>query len=234
MHTDPSRRAIAASASVLALSACGIMSSPGDDFVDRGARSMAEAAFADMREVTSMRILGSQEGDAGFTRVDLRLDESSCIGNLDMDQGSIRIIKNPNGAWFSGNDRFWSDQGSSPERADDLDGAWLAVEGKDSILRLCDLERLIAAFQLDEDDTNDTIEVGEVEEIGGADAVALTGQDGNERVTAWVAVSPPHRVLKMAPADDTGRPDELYFEEFDADVVAKSPSKKDVVTLSEN
>ena len=96
------------------------------------------------------------------------------------------------------------------------------------------LERLIAAFELDADDTDDTIEVGEVEEIGGINAVALTGQDGKERVTAWVAVTAPHRVLKMAPADDTGRPDELFFEEFGADVVAESPSRKDIVTLPEN
>ena len=46
-----------------------------------------------------------------------------------------------------------------------------------------------------------------------------------------MAVTAPHRVLKIAPADDTGRPDELYFEEFGADVVAESPPKKDIVTL---
>ena len=101
-----------------------------------------------------------------------------------MEQGGMRIIKNPKGVWFSGNDTFWLDRGSSAERAGDLDGEWPAVGGKDRILRLCDLERLIAAFELDADDTDDTIEVGEVEEIGGINAVGLTGQDGKERVTA--------------------------------------------------
>ena len=233
MNTARPRRAATACAALLALSGCGALS-PGDDFLDKGARSMAEAAFADMRKVTSMRILGSQEGDAGFTRVDLRVDETSCVGSLDTDQGSIRITKNADGAWFSGDEGFWFARGSSAQLADDLAGEWVAVEGKDRLLHLCDFEALLEAFALDDDDTDDTIEVGEVEEIGDSDAVALTGQDGKERVTAWVAVTSPHRVLKMAPADDAGRPDELYFEEFGADVVAQSPSKKDIVTLPGN
>jgi hypothetical protein len=195
---------------------------------------MAEAAFADMREVTSMRVLGSQEGDAGFTRVDLKVGESSCVGSLDIDGGGLQIIKNTDGAWFSGDVRFWLTQGASPQRADVLAGEWIAVKGKARILKLCNLKALLESFALDEDDTDDTIKIGQVEEIGDKDAVALTGQDGKEQVTAWVALTSPHRVLKMAPADDAGRPDELYFEEFGVDVVAESPSEKDIVTLPGN
>ena len=51
------------------------------------------------------------------------------------------------------------------------------------------------------------------------------------RVTAWVDVAAPHHVLKLAPADDGGRPDALYFEEFGADVVAESPEENDVIRV---
>jgi len=233
MNASTPRRAAAVAASVLALSACGALS-PGSDFLDQGSRKMAEAAFADMRKVTSMRVLGSQEGDAGFTRVDLKIDESSCVGSLDTDGGAVQIIKNTDGAWFSANENFWLSQGAPPQRADALSGGWLVIEGKDEVLKLCNFDKLLESFDLDEDDTDETIEVGEVEEIGDADAVALTGQDGKERITAWVSVTAPHRVLKIAPADDGGRPDELYFEEFGVDVVADSPLKKDVITLPRN
>ncbi|MFC7725131.1 hypothetical protein ACFQW6_08440 [Nocardioides sp. GCM10028917] len=233
MNAVSLRRAAAVGASLLALTACSVLS-PGSEFLDQGPRGMAEAAFSDMREVTSMRVLGSQEGDVGFTRVDLKVDKSSCVGSLDADGGGIQIIKNADGAWFKGNANFWLARGAPPQRADQLSGGWLVIEGKDKLLELCDLEALLESFELHEDDTDETIEVGEVEEIGDADAVALTGQDGKERVTAWVAVTTPHRVLKMAPADDGGRPDELYFEEFGVDVVAESPAKRDIVTLPEN
>lgn len=190
---------------------------------------MAKAAFADMRKVTSLRVLGSLESDAGFTRVDLRVDGTSCTGSLDTDDGDLRIRKNGDGAWFSGDENFWLARTSSTRQADTYAGAWVAIPRKNGLLELCDLDALLDAFKVDKDDTEDTIDVGEVERIGDADAVALTGQEGKERTTVWVAVESPHRVLKMAPADDTGRPDALYFEEFGSDLVVESPRKNDVV-----
>jgi hypothetical protein len=225
--TTPRRTSAAAAAAAFVLTSCGML--PGDpDFLDQSPRSMAKAAFADMRNVSSVRILGSLESDAGFMRVDLRVDDTSCAGNLDLAVGNMRLRKNSHGAWFSGDENFWRASTSSA-RADSYAGAWVAIPQENGMLELCDLDALLDSFKLDKDDTEDTIEVGEVEKIGDADAVALTGQEGKERTTVWVAVESPHRVLKMAPADDTGRPDELYFEEFGAVVVAESPPEKRVV-----
>ena len=70
-------------------------------------------------------------------------------------------------------------------------------------------------------DNKDTIDVGEVEKIGDADAVPLTGRDEQEAITVWVAVEAPHRVLKVAPPDDHGLPDALYFEASTSHVMAE-------------
>ena len=110
-------------------------------------------------------------------------------------------------------------------------GRWSAIGAKDSTLSLCNLDEILDAFSLDKNDTEDTIDAREVVELGGSDVVPVTGQEGKKRVTAWVSVDGPHRVLKMAPAKDTGRPDELFFEEFGAKVVVESPDKKDIVVL---
>lgn len=243
MNTARSRRALAGGATLLALSsltACGAIGDfvlGSDPFLDQSPRSMAKAAFADMREVTSLRVLGSLEDkDNGFTKVDLRLDDSSCAGTLDMPAGTMRIRKNDKGAWLSLDEDFWRTNAGGSPQADKLvrefADQWSVIGKKDkAILKLCDLDSLLTTFEVDEDDTEDTIEAGEVVLVGDADAVPVTGQDGKERVTAWVSVEAPHRVLKMAPARDEGRPDALYFEEFGADVVVESPAKKDVVTL---
>ncbi len=46
-----------------------------------------------------------------------------------------------------------------------------------------------------------------------------------------MAVAPPHRVLKMAPEKDKGMPDALIFDDFGDEVVAETPSAKDIVTI---
>lgn len=242
MNAASVSRAATASAAVLLLTSCGSLPremdflSRGDEFLEQSPRSIAKAAFANMREVTSMRVLGSQETNAhGFTRIDLRLDDTSCTGTLDSADGTIRVLKNAEGAWFSADDDFWRTQAGSSPQADQAVGGyagrWSAIGRKNPLLDLCHLDALLEAFALDDDDTVDTIKAGEVGEVGDKDAVPVTGQEGKEQITAWVSVQSPHRVLKVAPAEDPGRPDTLYFEEFGTPVVADSPDKKDVVTL---
>ena len=197
---------------------------------------MAKASFDDMQDVTSMRVLGSQERKKdGFTRLDIRLNASRCSASVDMPAGTLRILKNADGAWFSVDDDFLrSTAGSSPQAekfARTYAGKWSVIKEKSPVLGFCDFDKMLGAVALDRQDTDDTIEVGEVVQVGDADAVPVTGQNGKERVTVWVAVDAPHRVLKLGPAKDTGRRDELYFEEFGVDVEAESPAKKDLVVI---
>lgn len=243
MNTARTRRAVAAAASVLALTslnACGAIGDlvPGmDPFLDQSPRSMAKAGFADMRDVTSVRVLGSMEDKKnGFTRVDLRLDDTTCTGTLDMPAGTVRVLKTDQGAWYSFDAKFWRSAAGNSPQGDKLvrqyASRWSVIGADDKpLLKLCDLDTVLSGFTVDGDDSEETIEAGEVVQVGEADAVPVTGQDGKDRVTAWISVAAPHLVLKMAPAKDTGRPDVLYFEEFGAKVVAESPAKKDVVVF---
>lgn len=237
MNTAPSRRAAAAITSVLVLSACGSFPS-GDDFLDQSPDSMVKTAFAEMREVTSMRILGSGAGDAGFLRLDLRLDDTSCTVRISTEEGNIQIIKNAEGAWFQADEQFWRSQTSSTQQGDQVwaayGGSWVSVQGsngRNKFVKLCDLDALLAEFKLDKKDTKGTLDAGEVEEMGDADAVPIHGRDGKQRVTAWVALEAPHHVLKMSSKEGTDMPDEYFFSSFGVDVEAETPPKKDIVTF---
>jgi hypothetical protein len=232
MNTTPSRRAAAAVTSILALSACGSLSS-GNDFLDENPRSMAKTAFADTRKATSMRIQGSLEGDDGFVRVDIRLDDKSCYGRIKSEDGDFQIIKNPEGVWLQADEHFWRAQASSFEHADKVaayGGSWIAVERGEDLVEACDLDALLREFKVNKLDTKGTIDVGEVEKIGGVDAVPLTGRTKKEECTVWVAADAPHRVLKVAPTDDPGLPDALFFD-YDVHVLAETPPKKDIITI---
>lgn len=231
MNATPSRRAAAAVTSLLALSACGSLSS-GDDYLDQSPNSMAKTAFADTRKATSMRITGSTESRLGFIRLDVRLDDTSCYARIKSEDGDFQIIENPEGAWLQADEHFWRAQASSFQQADKVaayGGSWMAVERKEEFLELCDLDSLLREFKMDKRDKKGTLVVGEVEKIGGDDAVPLTGRARKGEWTMWAAADAPHRVLKMAPTDDHGLPDALFFD-YDVHVLAETPPEEDIVT----
>ena len=233
MNTTPSRRAAAAVTSILALSACGSLSS-GGDFLDENPRSMAKTAFADTRKATSMRITGSLESRIGFIRLDVRLDDTSCYGRIKSEDGDFQIIKNPEGVWLQADEHFWRAQASSFEQADKVaayGGSWIAVEKSEDLLEVCDFDALLREFKVSKREwRSTTLEAGEVEKIGGVDAVPLTGRDEKEECTVWAAVEAPHRVVKIAPTDDHGLPDALFLD-YDVHVLAETPPKKDIITI---
>ncbi len=235
MNIATAARATTVALLVLAVSSCGRLSSD-DEFLDQSPRAMAKTAFRDMRAVTSLRMLGSADTDVGLTRVDVRLDADSCVGSLDTSEGGFRLVKNSDGAWFNADNEFWRSQAPTRQQGETLiaayAGSWVELDGKTDIGEFCDLDGLLSNFKLDKSDTEDRIDGGEVEKVGDADAVALDGRDGKERITVWVAVDAPHHVLKMAPTNDTGEAEALYFEEFGVDVVAETPAKDDIAKIS--
>lgn len=237
MTIAPSRNAAVSITAIVILSSCSLL--PGNNpFLDQTPRAIAKTAFAEMQDVTSLRLLGSTDTNAGPMRVDFLIDDTSCIGSVDSNDGGIRIIKNSDGAWLKADNEYWRSQASSPRQAQallaTLSGAWVAIEKKNDLAKLCDLDALLEGFTLDTGDTEEQIEAGESEKIGDADAIAINGRDGKELTTVWVAVEAPHHVIKMAPTDDVGTPEAIYFEDFGIDVVAESPKKKDIVTLPGN
>ena len=242
MSTAPTRRAVAAGASALALAmltACGPIGDliPGrDPFLDQSTRSMAKASFADMQDVTSMRILGDVETDGyGRMQVDVSVGRNACQGSFDSDDmGGFQLRQNADGTWVRADERFWQtqvDTGNGAQLWKSVRGKWFTSDGKDDYLKLCDLDKILAEFRLEPDDTDESIDDEAVVEVGSSDAVPLTGGRGKKRTTIWVSVDAPHYVLKTAPAEDKGLPDALYFEEFGVKVVVETPADKDILDV---
>ena len=244
MTAAPTKRTMAAGASILALAsltACGAIGDlmPGTDpFLEQSARSIADAAFADMQDVSSMRILGDVDSAKyGRMRVDIRVGDDGCVGSLEIDHGGgVQLRQNEEGSWFRADERFWRAEMNTRERGSRLwrtvRGKWFVADGKDDHLSLCDLDKLLGQLNVVPDKTNESFDAEDVVAVGDSGAVPLTGGRGRKRSTIWVSVQAPHYVLKTTPATDNGLPETLYFEEFGAKVIAESPDKKDIVTLT--
>lgn len=236
MNIALSGRAAAAATAVLLLSSCGKLTG-GSEFLDQSPRDIAKAAFADMRDVTSLRMLGRVETTQGYARVDIRLDDAgNCAGSMTFPFGGWQLVKNKEGAWFKADEKFWRSQSSSPQHAEQVlaryGGSWLALKDK-AIEEMCDLPGLLGEFKLTKRDAGDLItkDGADVEVIGESDTVAIDGRDGKDRSTLWISVDSPHHVLKVAPTYDTGDAEAIFFEDFGVKVVAETPAKKDIAKL---
>ncbi|GAA5137246.1 hypothetical protein GCM10023339_77310 [Alloalcanivorax gelatiniphagus] len=232
MNTAPLTRVTAVLTAALVLSACGIVDED-DDFLDQGPRNMAKAAFAEMRQTTSLRILGTIEDESGRTRVDISVGDTGCIARFWADEGQLSLIKNTDGAWLQADARFWRSEASSPREAEMLSpysDSWITVRDENEFTGLCDLKSFVKNFTVTEKDTDDTIRVGDVEEVGGEDAVPLHGRGKKGRATVWVAVDAPHHVVKMV-LRKGGKKQELFLSHFGIGVDAEAPRKKDTVVI---
>lgn len=246
MKTAPARRAAVAAAAALLLSSCGSLPSELDflkgqhEFLDQSPRSMAKASFADMQDVTSMRVLGQyDDDDYGYVSVDLRVGKDGCQGSIDTDgDGGFQLRLNDDGTWIRADERFWQTQADTFREGDEawkvIGYRWLLItekKSKSDFLKLCNLEAFLAEFQVKPEDTEESLDTEDVVEVGNVDTVPITGGKGKKRTTIWVSLDAPHYVLKTAPVRDKGLPDALYLEEFGTKVVVESPAKKDVFKL---
>ena len=226
------RRAAVAALALVALSGCSLLSDE-NDFTRQSARSIAEQSFEGMKDVTSVRLLGTVRMKMGVVRVDLRVDDTSCTGTFGTPQGELRVRRTADGVWFQAEDDYWRAESSSPEHARAViarfGGKWVVMEGQKDLERYCTLADFMEGFHLDKSDTEDTLDKGEIVKIGEDHAIAVTGSDGKERVTTWIDIEAPHHVLKIAPARETAAHEELFIEEFGTDVEVTTPPKKDIV-----
>lgn len=242
MKTAPARRAAVAAAAALLLSSCGSLPSELDflkgqhEFLDQSPRGMAKASFADMQDVTSMRILGDVDVKRfGRMQVDISVGEDGCRGSFDTgSDGGFELRQNEDGTWLRADERFVRAQVDA-RQGDQVwklfRGKWFATGDDGDYADLCSLEDVLADFELEPEDTETSLSSEDVVEVGDSDTVPITGGRGRKRSTIWVSLDAPHYVLKMAPAKDKGLPDALFFEEFGADVVIETPSKKEILVL---
>lgn len=241
MRLTSALSAATAGMAVLLTTACGALPGEGgllgrhSEFLDQDALSIAKDSFADMRTVTSVRMLGDVETDEfGMADIDLRLDGTDCQGSFDTDDGEVRFVQVGKSTWFSLDDDMWTSRTTSDRQAelvlDKYSGAWFAGDKKD-LAQLCDIEKFLSNFEVDQDDKGGDVGVGDVEEVGDIDAVMLSGRDGKKLCKIWVAVDAPHYVVKMTQRKRGDATQVIYFEEFGVEVDIVAPDKKDVMAL---
>lgn len=229
--------AISAAATALLLSACGGPAGADPEFLGQSPRAITKTAFAQMRSLTSVRILGTVMTTDGRIRIDLKADDQGgCTGSLRLNHGSARFIHTPEGTWLKADESFWRANAQSPKHLRQIQASlgtsWTQAPAKTADFEgLCSATTMLVEFKARKDGGEGRFSKGDVELIGETEAIAINKKGGGHSSTVWVSVATPHRVVKLA-SREGGNPTTLSFEDFGVAVDAEAPHEDDVVELT--
>jgi predicted small secreted protein len=205
-------------------------------FTDQSAAEIAEAAKDAMSGLESFRIAGGLTTDGQEIQLDLALSTSGgCEGTISAGGGTVELLGVGDQTWYRPDDAFW--QAQSGEQAQTLidlvAGRWIEVgPGEaDGFGQFCSPDELLEEM-LDDDD-EDTYEKGEVSDVDGAEAIAITNtsQESGPSV-GYVQVEGEHYLLKME-REGGDEPGSISFSGFDEPVEPTAPAEEDSVSLDE-
>ncbi|WP_374454229.1 hypothetical protein [Nocardioides sp.] len=240
-------RTIRTAAALLALSTllsgCGAWESfRMSDFAKEDGQTIASAATAAMREVTSMRLTGQVVAKGTQVLLDLSMGpDGRCTGTLRTGGSHIAIRRVGDRAWIKGDEGIYNSVSGGalpPQALTRLSTSWIPADDR-RILDLCELDAYLEPFRVvslvDRPDGKagkargaDVAQASDVtveeESVDGDRVVKLSADTGE---VVWVLSEAPHYVVRVESASsrDGGA---LALSEFNRDVRVEVPSRKDV------
>ncbi|MFJ5217908.1 hypothetical protein ACIP98_24700 [Streptomyces sp. NPDC088354] len=232
--------AVGCSAAALTIAACGPLGSGKAEpastaLADQPASVIGTKSLAAMKSASTMTVDLDGITDGKPMKYHMAMsDTGDCQGNLTMEGGNVRMVKSGPSLYMKGDDAFWSSQGADGKAAQEVIGKrWMKTKasGPDSkeFLQACDLKAFLA--ELDKEEGGDDGGTkGEPVTVDGTPALPITGKDGAETITAYIATQGKPYMLKVVTKGGK-EPGTLRFTDFDKPVDIKAPAAKDVVDI---
>lgn len=242
----PGTAALGAAATLLILSACG--GSADAEFVDQSPRAITRTAFAEMANVTTVRLLGTVDVDGRRVRMDVSTDNAgNCLGSFMLAGGGTKFIRTDDTTWLQPDEDYWKALAPTPQQARkviaklrpkqppgtaQLDSAWtLAPGGTVDVDQFCNASALLDGFEAYKDGGSGRLSKDSIDLIGDTQAIAVNEKGNGQSSTVWVSVAAPHHVVKIVKREK-GVAETVSLEEFGIEVNAEPPAEDDVVDVS--
>ncbi len=211
----------------------------GDDkaaaeFADQTYDEIKQAAIDAMGDLTSVHVEAEISSEGQGATLDLSMDaDGNCAGTVSFGDVSAEVLQADGGAWFKPNaelliQQFGEEQG--PDAIEFVADSWVADTNGQVTPNNCDLAGFIEQVTSDEEEETNT-EVGDLEELDGADVVTLTfsNEDGDGIVK--ILATGDHYIATFAV--DGANPGEVTFSEFDEKVETEAPADDEIVDLAD-
>lgn len=226
-------------AAALAATACGPLDGAAEPastaLADQSSGTIQKKAVAAMKSASVMTVDLDGVSDGEPMKYHMTMSRGGdCQGEVTVEGGTVQLIKAGPSLYMKGDDAFWKSQGSDGAAAQKLIGdRWMKTkaDGPDSkdFLQACDLKEFLSEM---EKETGDGLggKKGEPATVAGAPAVPITGKDGAETVTAYVATKGKPYILKVV-VKGGKEPGTVLFTDFDKPVKITAPAAKDFVDI---
>lgn len=197
-------------------------------FAEQEAGDIVKASKAAMAGLSSLHVAGQFTKDGGTVVVDVAVgDGGACRGSVETPDGQrMELLGVGDTIWVRPDDAFW--RASLGEKADaflaSLGDKWTLFPRELGYEVFCDFEDIIGDSAEDE-----TYETGDVTDVDGTPAVAVTGtdEDGVETV-GYVQTEDEHYLVKVE-SDGV----DVTYSDFDVPVDAEKPGADEVLDISQ-
>ncbi|WP_151083756.1 hypothetical protein [Nocardioides cynanchi] len=206
----------------------------GTSFADESGPQIMSAATTDMGAVTSLHFSGDVTSGGKQIHVDLGSSTAGqCQGSFTIGRGTAQILASDGKAWMKPDHAFWEQQGAAQAAQIEkiVGDKWVSIPLSSGLSKVCDLDNLLSKLTPGNDTQTRSSTVVGTSEVGGTAAVQVRGKSKQgDIVSAWVATSSPHHVLKLAVTDGTS-PGTLVFSDFDTPLAITTPAPSEVAVI---
>lgn len=206
----------------------------GNDFTEQSGEEIAQTAKDAMAGLESVRVSGAITSDGQEISLDLAVSTAGeCAGTISLGGASAELVGADGKAWFKPSNEFWQAQAGEQAQTiiDLVAGRWVVMSGDDAGFgEFCQLDSLLDELVSGEDDS--TYEKGDVSDVEGSEAIAVTSTGDDGTSVGYVQVDGEHYLVKVE-VTSGDEPGAITFSDFDAEVPAEAPPAEDTVDLDE-
>ncbi|MDX3238019.1 hypothetical protein PV392_20505 [Streptomyces sp. ME03-5709C] len=226
-------------AAALTTAACGPLGGAAEPastaLADQSAATIGKKSLAAMKTASSMTVALDGVVDGGPMKFHMTMSKSGdCKGDITIEGGNVRLVRVGPALYMKGDDAFWKAQGSDGATAQDFIGdRWMKTkaDGPDNkdFLQACDLNAFLGEMEKDGSEALGG-KKGKPATVDGTPAVPITGKDGDETTTAYVATEGKPYMLKIVTKGGK-EPGTILLSDFDEPAQITAPAAKDTVDI---
>lgn len=204
----------------------------GAAFTDQTGDEIAAAAKDVMAGLDSLRVVGEVTSDGTVVALDLAVAAGgNCTGTVTLDSDPVEVVASEGTVWIKAQPDFWRNQVDDAAQAEQVieatEDKWVMFpKGESGFEDFCDLDSIVG-----DDDDEETYEKGEIADVDGTDAIAVTStdQDGETSI-GYVQVEGEHYLLRVE--NEGEQPGTITLSDFDTPVEVEVPAEADVYDLA--
>ena len=207
----------------------------GDEFTKKSADEISDIAKDAMADLKAVTVEGTLSSDGEEIEIRMEIGQGgNCSGEFGTQGATAEILGVEGTTWFKPDEAFWelfAGAENAPAVIEAAGDRWVRLPDDDTSFKpFCNIEEFVTGLT-DESDAKYT--KGDVEEVGGEDAIEIVSDRGDEgKSSGYILVDGDHYVVKIAQTEGED-PGTVEFSGFDEQPDVEAPADDEQVALED-